>query len=79
VVVLKGELGADAEHGAQGGEQAERQGEHGQVAHDAMSVLRSLCIRALTDRGAGLRTRTWRTIVLQHLQVVAAAIPPTQI
>ena len=59
--LLKGELGADAEHGAQAGEQAEQQGKHGQVAHNAMSVLRSLCIRALTDGGAALRTRTWRT------------------
>jgi hypothetical protein len=59
--VLKGELGADAEHGAQGGEQAEKQSGHGRVAHNAVSVWPSLRIHALTDGGEDLRTKTWRT------------------
>ena len=73
--VLKGELGADAEHGAQAGEQAEQQGKHGQVAHNAMSVLRSLCIRAHRRRSRladeSLANRTARSGPTGHHRLLA--------
>jgi len=58
--VLEGELGAGLEGGAEAGEQVEKQGEHGKVAHDAISPLPLLRILALTDGEPGFRMRTWR-------------------
>ena len=56
--ILEGEIGTGSEGGAKAGKQVEKQGEHGQVAHDAISRLPSLRIHAL-DHG---RIRSWMRI-----------------
>jgi len=58
--VLESELGTGAEGGAKAGEQVQKQGEHGWVAHDAIARLPFLWIHALTDGKRGLWMKMWR-------------------
>jgi hypothetical protein len=71
------EIRTGQEGGTKGGEEVGEEGEHGKVAHDANSRVRTLFIRSLTDGKLGMRMKSWRGTIINHYLHPSVAVHST--